>query len=305
MKRVLSIDGGGIRGIIPATILAEIENRTGKPLSKSFDLISGTSTGGIIAAGLSIPNEKHNPKFSADDLVSFYQNDSKNIFKKGFKYKKIFRSQYSNRDLQKALASNMGRTRFGNLLTNVMIPTYDLSDQCAYFFKSWKPATLSVPTYKIVSAGASAPTYFDPTPIILSSGIEKKYFIDGSVAANNPSMCAYVEAKRLWKDEEVFVFSIGSGSNTIPINPDHKKKWGAISWISSIAELFMDASTDTSDYQLRTIQPDLYTRFQVNLTRKSKLDDISPANISSLQEQTKQLCAQRKYDIDRIVDICS
>ena len=66
--RILSIDGGGIRGIIPVTILASIEERTGKPISQLFDLIAGTSTGGILALGLTKPNSAGEPEYSAHDL---------------------------------------------------------------------------------------------------------------------------------------------------------------------------------------------------------------------------------------------
>ena len=82
--RVLSIDGGGVRGIIPAIILAEIEKRTGKPIAGIFDLISGTSTGGILALGLTAPNENGKPKFTASDLVEFYETRLNDIFNLSF-----------------------------------------------------------------------------------------------------------------------------------------------------------------------------------------------------------------------------
>jgi patatin-like phospholipase/acyl hydrolase len=305
MKKILSIDGGGVRGIIPSVFLAEIERITQKPISETFDLITGTSTGGILATGLSIPDSNGKPKFSAAELVKFYTEDSKTIFKKSCFAKALTRSRYSNRDLQKALASKMGKTRFGDMTTKVMIPTYDLTDQRTYFFKSWKPSCLQVPAYKIATAGSSAPTYFDPTPITLSKGVEERYFIDGAVVANNPAMCAYSEAKVLWGDEDVYILSLGSGDITDPINIDDGKKWGAISWLPNITEVFMGASTNTAHYQLSTIQPDLYDRFQIKLEGNTKLDNVSPNNISYLYGQAKDMVVQNKDRIEQITDFIS
>src|SRR2546421_11063200 len=80
MIKILSIDGGGIRGIIPATVLAEIEKRTKKPIAKLFDLIAGTSTGGIIALALTKPNYEGKPEYQAQDVVDLYELKGQNIF---------------------------------------------------------------------------------------------------------------------------------------------------------------------------------------------------------------------------------
>ena len=81
MKLILSISGGGIRGIIPAIILSHIEKHVGKPISKCFDLIAGTSTGGIIATLLSVP-ENNKPKYSASQVVELYKQFGTQVFKK-------------------------------------------------------------------------------------------------------------------------------------------------------------------------------------------------------------------------------
>ena len=78
--RVLSIDGGGIRGIIPALMLGEIERRTNKPIAELFDLIAGTSTGGILALGLTVPGPDGKPKYCADELVQLYKEEGPRIF---------------------------------------------------------------------------------------------------------------------------------------------------------------------------------------------------------------------------------
>lgn len=304
MKKILAIDGGGIRGIIPAYILSEIEARTGQPIAKSFDLIAGTSTGGIIAAGLAVPSgNTYYPRYSAKDLVDFYTEESGKIFEKNCKIRMLFRSRYSNVKLEQVLLDRIGDERFGNMMTKVMIPSYDLTDQRPYFFKSWKHVAGQLPTHRIVAAGCSAPTLFDPTYIILSPGTEAKYIIDGAVCANNPTMCAYVEAKRLWGDEEVFVLSLGTGDVSDPTKPANRN-WGAISWLPTISDLFIRASVNTIDYQLNTIEPDMYVRLQRKLEHASdKADDVSPGNIKLLVKEAERICLENTGQLDRIAEM--
>ncbi|MBK8983022.1 MAG: patatin-like phospholipase family protein [Ignavibacteria bacterium] len=82
MKKILTIDGGGIRGVLPARILHEIEKRTKKPIAELFDLIAGTSTGGILALCLTKPDSKGNPRYKALDILKLYEEEGKKIFKK-------------------------------------------------------------------------------------------------------------------------------------------------------------------------------------------------------------------------------
>lgn len=298
MKTVLSIDGGGIRGIIPATILAQIEARTGQPIAKSFDLIAGTSTGAIIATGLSIKGENGQPKYSAQNLVDFYTQSGQEIFHKRCPLRILFSSRYSAHKLEAVLLNKIGDVPFGEMATNVMVPTFDLTDQRPYFFKSWKPVAGALPTHKIVTAACSAPTFFDPHVMRLHEGGEEKLFIDGAVAANNPTMCAYVEAKRLWGDQDIMILSIGAGDVADPIHPMDKKRWGAISWLPTITEVFMSGAVNTIDYQLNTIEPDMYVRMQHKVNKASDaIDDASPKNMLRLREEAEQFCEEQVDNI--------
>ena len=290
MKTILAIDGGGIRGIIPAAALQQLEQLTGRPLSECFDMIVGTSTGGILAAALASPDKDGKPLFTTQQIIDFYMKDSKRIFKQGRfpilkKLRMLFRSKHDNDDLERVLFEKLGDFKFGNMMTKVMIPTYDLTDQRPYFFKSWKEKAAGIPTYKIVTATCSAPTFFDPTLIHIDNG-EAKYLVDGAVAADNPAMCAYVEAKRLWGDEDIFILSLGAGDVSDPIHPKDKKKWGAISWLSTIAEIFMNASVNTIDYQLRTVTPDMYVRLQQKITIADEgIDNATDKNLALLKKE--------------------
>lgn len=302
MKAVLSIDGGGIRGLIAAVVLEYIERQLGKPLSESFDLIAGTSTGGIIAAGLSTSDPEGNPMFTASDIVSFYMEDSKDIFGDDRNlFKRLFYSKYRNENLEKALIKKFGNIEFSNMTTKVMVPVYDVENRRPFFFKSWKESVNDLPLYKVIASTASAPTFFEPTKIRFSHGREVRYLIDGAVAANNPALCAYVEAKRLWGDEDIFVLSIGAGDVSNPLTKPHKRTWGVIDWLQDIAAVFMDGPNDTVDYQLRTLISDLYVRLQEHVDiADTSIDNVSDLNLTRLVEEANQLIRAEK---DRIMDV--
>ena len=113
MYKVLSIDGGGIRGVIPAVLLSHLEKKTGKSVSEMFDLIVGTSTGGILAAGFTVRNSKGKAKHSADDMLKLYSDDGRDIFARSTwrgvtSAWGVFDEKYSHEPLEKLLHKYLG-----------------------------------------------------------------------------------------------------------------------------------------------------------------------------------------------------
>src|SRR3954447_2106513 len=136
---VLSIDGGGIRGVIPATILQAIEEQMKRPIAEGFDVIAGTSTGGILALGLTKPAGKgaRTPAFSAHDLLSLYVDHGHEIFDKTIwnTVKVLVDERYSVKPLEALMKERFGETMLSEALTEVVIPTYDLTLPGPFFFK--------------------------------------------------------------------------------------------------------------------------------------------------------------------------
>ncbi|MGC1306290.1 MAG: patatin-like phospholipase family protein [Phormidesmis sp.] len=177
MKRILSIDGGGIRGLIPAMVLAEIEERSNRSISDSFDLIAGTSTGGIIALGLSKANDEGTPQFSAEYLSEIYKSKGKEIFPqstvrsairhfwRGFG---ISEEVYDHASLEALLRKEFGDATMGDALNRVLIPTYDIVDGEPVFLKSWDKDHQTVKMWQAGRATGAAPTYFEPHQIKIS-----------------------------------------------------------------------------------------------------------------------------------------
>lgn len=223
VTKVLSIDGGGIRGIIPAMVLEEIERKMGKNICQLFDLISGTSTGGILALGLVRPDLNGKPQLTAKDLREVYENDGKIIFKKSV-FRKIItlggliNSRYSAKNIEAILQKYFGETYLGEALTNTLITGYEIERRLPFFLKSHKARNIPDYNFKtkdIARSTSAAPTYFPPSLVNPDDKSDYYSLIDGGVYANNPAMCAYVEALTLFPEtRNVFLLSLGTGEQT-------------------------------------------------------------------------------------------
>ena len=165
--RVLAIDGGGIRGVIPAVLLGELERRAKKPISELFDLIAGTSTGGILAAALTVPGGDGRPRLTAEQVEQSYALLGPRVFHRSLRKRitsadGLIDERYDNDGLRAALDEQLGESLLSQTLTDVVLTAYDLEDRRAVFFRTWRaradPA-IDVRLADAVLATASAPTY--------------------------------------------------------------------------------------------------------------------------------------------------
>jgi uncharacterized protein len=231
--RILSIDGGGIRGIFPAMFLAEYEAKLradGNPnwqAYQNFDLICGTSTGGIIAIALSLG-------IPASEIVDLYYNNAKAIFgnKRSLLFStfiaSIFKSGHERTNLEKLVRDKFASTKNGedprllDCKTNTFVTIYDLQEGVPSILKSkYHPKFVRdyhIPAYQAALATSAAPTYFDPlsTEYVDLNGLTKPFQnkVDGGVFCNNPTLSAIVEAQEAFDLplESLVVLSLGTGT---------------------------------------------------------------------------------------------
>lgn len=241
--RILSIDGGGIRGIIPAIVLERIEDRCGAPIASLFHMIAGTSTGGIVAAGLAAPARRGRgqPLMSAAELIDLYRDRGPEIFHRDLwhglrSFAGTLDEKYDAANLERVLKDELGDTRLSTAITDVLIPSYDIERRRPHFFKSWKAQGIDLDhdeTAKqhdfrwrdAVRAATAAPTYFEPADIRQEG--ERFALIDGGVFANNPAMCALASARVVYpKATGYLVVSLGTGETQRRIPYGDAKDWG-------------------------------------------------------------------------------
>jgi patatin-like phospholipase/acyl hydrolase len=297
--RVLSIDGGGIRGLIPALVLAEIEERSGKRIWELFDLIAGTSTGGILACALCAPDP-----LPAEQLVGLYEDEGPNIFDRSVwqrirSAEGLLDEKYDAAALDRALERFLSDKRLAETKPDLLIPAYNMGDPGPYFFKSRK-AREEGEDYalsQVARATSAAPTYFEPFQV----GGEA--LVDGGVFATNPAMCAVAEVMRFQPTADLLLLSLGTGQRTHKRSFDEIKNWGLVEWAKPILDVVFDGVSDAVDYQLQHVLDEgHYWRLQVELTQASdEMDNASVHNLADLRAQAEQLIADRSADIDAAI----
>jgi patatin-like phospholipase/acyl hydrolase len=309
--RILAIDGGGIRGLIPAMVLAEIERRTGRRTADLFDLIAGTSTGGILACGLTRRGEDGRPLYTAADLIGLYESEGPEIFarrllKRVTSVDGLLDERYGDSGLNAALVRYLDSARLSETLTDVFITAYEIERRQAFFFRSSRARADPTYDFTLVDAAratAAAPTYFEPARVRDVAGAASYALVDGGVFALNPAMAAYAEVAANGRAADVdLVVSLGTGSHTRRIAYEDARGWGQIGWARPIIDVVFDGVAQTVDFELgHLLGEERYVRLQTRLDEASDaLDDASDRNLEALRREGTRLVEARSADLDRI-----
>lgn len=310
MIKVLSIDGGGIRGLIPAMVLEHLEARTGRSTAEMFDFVAGTSTGGILGLALTKPGPGGRPEHSASRLVELYATRGGEIFQRSFwrgmaTLGGFAEEKYSHTPLEAILREYFGETALRDALVPTMVTTYDIERRDPFFFKSWRDDRNGVAMWRAARATSAAPIYFEPT--LVDVGGTRRALVDGGVFMNNPAVSAYVEAKAMFPEEQdVLVVSLGTGELTRPIPYEQAKSWGVGQWAIPVLGVIFDGVSDAVDYQLRSLVRERYFRFQTMLDIASDdMDNASQANLLALRAEAQQILTVDAPRLNRLVEILS
>jgi patatin-like phospholipase/acyl hydrolase len=318
--RILCVDGGGIRGLIPALVIAELERRLQKEAgddaraSDYFHMFAGTSTGGLVALSLTAPDPDHpnRPAVSAAELAGFYTEDGPEIFRRSL-FQKIrtlwgwLGPKYTLGPLDEAIKRRLGTTHIQHALRELIVTSYDMTNRDPYFFKRWRARELpeSDRNRPIADAGlatSAAPTYFP------SHEIDGRALVDGGVFAANPVIVAIVEALKRFGDDphhldqdDLLVVSIGTGLHEDGYPQEQVRRWGRLGWVlpkrgePPVLGATLGGAADGADHWAHTLlnHPDdphvsaaevghgpRYFRLQVPLSESVPLDDASPRTLS-------------------------
>lgn len=279
--RILSIDGGGIKGIFPAAFLAGLEERYlgGDSIARHFDLIAGTSTGGIIALGLGAGH-------TAAALRDLYIHRGREIFppQRGIgrllgTVRQCFRSRYSRYPLSHALGETFGQKTFGESESRLCIPSFEGRHSDVYIFK-----TPHHPDYKqdgrermskVAAATSAAPTFFRP----LEDG--GYTYVDGGVWCNNPTMVGLVDALACftvprWR---IRILSVGYGDNPFVVGAIRRKLGGFLAWSNIISAAMRFQSLNAQGQAGLLIGADRIVRVAPSSNRRQiQMDDWSRAS---------------------------
>lgn len=280
--RILSLDGGGLRGLIPLLILKRIEEMTGKKIHELFDLIAGTSTGGIIAAGLTATRDGKAPALDVDRLIELYTTKgdiifprSKNAFSRAFRnIKATLGPKFSADGLDSQLKEYFGEMQLKDTLKPIIITSYDIRNNQVVMFKTrlaqWD-ARYDLKLSSACRATSAAPTYL-PSYELRYDGLQRTC-VDGGVYINNPVMAAIADALKSnpkLKASDIEVLSLGTGAYTEKIG-EKAEAWGLAEWAIPITTTMMQATSFAAAYEAEQIAGK-HLRFQTAIYDKCRSD---------------------------------
>lgn len=335
--RILSIDGGGVRGIIPLRVLEYIEDQTGLGIHELFDVVGGTSTGGIISLILNLKVPGTDQFYSARDVLQIYSQDGSQLFQvqsSTFEDKvlNVLRdvmgilpadrgpgftaAEYSERSIENYLQKKFGaNTKLSDLppSPDMTVYSYDIENACPYYFNTKKARDSNLAgspeddyfVWQAARATSAAPTFF-PGAEFSNPGQKKRVFIDGGVFLNNPTLELLLQAKELHRNAQKFlVVSLGTGEFSKSYSS--LKNAGVVGWVweqAPLLNIMMSAVSAALDEQLKSIENQIpgvnYQRYQKRFLNEIELDDIQPEIVAKLQQLGEELVAEHRQQLDEL-----
>ena len=329
MKKILSIDGGGIRGIIPGMLLTALERRL-KQVSNNpdaaivdyFDFFAGTSTGGILIALLLCPDPQNpsRPRFTAKEALDIYITHGSDIFKAGFFRRLISKfgllsERYPVETLEQVLQSYFGETKLSELLKPCLITAYNIELRKTHFFRQQAAVirgdTRDFYVRDVCRATSAAPTYFSVAEVY-SMGGTRYPLLDGGVFAPNPSMSALAEVTRAFNEtkvNDISILSLGTGRSRKAYDYEHFKKSRAVTIGPALVDIMMSGASESSDYFLQQLyksagKEKYYIRIEPGSLRSinEELDAASHSNIEKLVALGDRMVSENNETINQLVE---
>lgn len=323
--KILSISGGGVRGIIPAIALADIEKKLGdKSIAESFDILTGTSTGAIIVLMLNVPdpNNPGKPKYKAQDIVELYKKLSRVVFKANLGKTILslngwISPKYDSKNLTRLLKKYLGDTKLSESLTDIVIPAYDITKSKTEIFNvrqaKLKPEKHDHYMWEVALASTAAPSYFK------SFRIGKRDYVDGGLTLNNPVLASMIHSLIIHGRKEVgsyFVVSLGTGKTKLQ---QLNGFWGKIGWVQHLLNITMDGVSNLNHKQQELIISELNKEFADDKCMESKyvyldipiekshsdMDDIRKKNIAALEQYGNDLVVEAAPKIEEVIEYIS
>ncbi|MCA9507359.1 MAG: patatin-like phospholipase family protein [Myxococcales bacterium] len=300
--RVLSLDGGGIRGILEVMSLTEIEDEIGKPINQIFDVMVGSSTGGLIALALSIGDEQGKAFYSARSLLEFYTKMGREVFHSTVSHKLstgfgLWGPKYQSAVLKEHLERVLGDTMMSQALVPVIITGYHVDGETGVEFSSADakefPFDKDCLMREVAQATSAAPVYFDLANVEFSWGTLHGV-ADGGLYRNNPALIAYVNAHRMFPGRDIEVYSFGTGKIGAEELQRELNGRGLINWVGPILKHFQIGDIEADNTMLhKLINEDgkqNFFRVDIDVHRDFRaMDNVKRKNIEYLVRRGNEL----------------
>jgi len=273
-----------MKGLIPTTFLAKLEDTQGKPCYEIFDLVAGTSVGGIVAALIASGN-------TAAQALHFFDKDGTDIFKKKqfMSLDGMFRPRYGADKIEKCLKARLGDNLMSSAKIPLLITSFDLAAYDPFFFRSYGSG-MYYKMWEACRATSAAQSYFP------AFKLTNKILWDGGSVCNNPSLVALSDAISIWgKGEGYRILSLGCGQTSSKFDPASMANAGALKVALETVSLMIEANDDLPTTVLSQLMGSNYIRVQPECTDFS-LDSASKEDIEKLKAAGEE-CARLNTDV--------
>jgi patatin-like phospholipase/acyl hydrolase len=314
LVRILCIDGGGIRGMVPTIMLTALQERLDRPVVEYFDVVAGTSTGGLLAAGLCAPADPGGPRYTLEDILGFYTRDCHRIFHRSTVWKiesvdGMAKPKYPADGIEGFLQDRFGDLELKDALRHLVLMSYDIRRREPWFFCSSRASRDPACNFLVrdaCRASTAAPTFF-PAAQVTSMAGESHELIDGGVCANDPVLAGFAEAETLFPGCRAQIVSLGTGNVTRSLDGSEAANWGAAGWALHILDLLSDGQSRMSEACMRSLMRRAhphgsdYWRLQPELPPDlGHMDDTNAAHLDGLERVTRAYCRQQAATLEAI-----
>ncbi len=310
--RILSIDGGGIYGILPIHVLDYLEKASGRPVSELFDLMVGTSTGSIPIVMLTIPGEDGRPRYQAKDALFVYNHQAPKIFYSPWynsllTLNGVLGPKYVTSSRYDLLNSYLGDLYFDQLINNVVIPVYDIQEKDPLLFCNWKNSGLQDENFTVTNLLLSSISPIALFPgVVFGSNHQRFFLADAGLCVNNPALASLLLAMKMYPNKKYILVSLGTGAIKEITSPAEKMvDWGSMQWIQDLVPIVIDGNMKFNNLMIRKLFSskwlDFYY-FNIEIKgQKDSMDDISEKNIKRLNKAGKSMVKRNKVELDKLV----
>ncbi|MBP7175787.1 MAG: patatin-like phospholipase family protein [Thermoclostridium sp.] len=327
---ILSIDGGGVRGIIPSIflgILKDMMENHGqkKPFHKVFNLMAGTSTGGLISLALSAPLYKtpNGDLFAPEGgvvpqkLPQLYETLADRVFPGNRQHvwrtmRQFYTSKYAAASFHTVLFELFGTCTVKNALTNLLLTSFDMKTMQPIFMKkrTTEAGGETDPDFFMMDAAlatTAVPTYFPPAHVIPVDDNANYSLVDGGIFCINPAMSALTEARKISPESEFILLSLGTGTQTEEYNTEAMNRWGFFNWIAPwlgvpLINAVGEGQRISTNHMLKRYPGVTLYRFDVQLDRgKGRIDDASPENLNYLRKKAQEMIQDNQPNMQEVL----
>lgn len=313
--RVLAVDGGGVRGLIPAQVLAYLEKKTGRPAADLFDLFVGTSSGGIVTAACLTPGANGKPRYTADEIAQSFERLAPKIFTPPLRYRfltldGILGPKYSSEEKCAAFQEEFGPIPFGSLLKPAIMTAYDMLEERPDMLINWQPewANYSVPA--ILNAETTVTGIFNP--VLLAGPNDRRHmYTDEGIIENDPSAVAVAFLREYAPGAPVIVVNLGTGRFLMNSKSPHPYSLGELRWISELLPYLESSNVQVTQRamysQEKYLGADRLVYFNINIDmpagRFYHPFDASTKNMANIRALGEQCIGKNQATLDKVAGL--